>query len=418
MRTMITQSNHRRSLSRRRFLIASTATTLTAASWSRAAGANSRIGVALVGCGIRGHEVMSRVLATNRAELRCICDIYDEHRRLAREELVAGQSPFETAAIEEVLAHPGVDAVLLAVPDHLHVTLGVMVLKANKHLYLEKPIAHHPDEHAALIEAAKDRHVVLQCGMQQRSGAHYRQAKEEIVDKGKLGQVLFVRGVWHDFPRQRRPFKSRPKPAGLDWDRFLGPAPKRPFDWMRYDSWRLFPDYGGGQLSDILTHWVDVAQWFMNETRPVDAVATGGIYRLNDGRENPDTVSAILRYARNWNFNFECTLLPIPGVKPHVAFYGTEGTLEISRTNYLFRAARKHAIEVKVEENLDGAHAANWLDAIAGSAPVNADLAAGLSACDAVHLARAAYWSGKRVHYDGQGRMISASTTVSRVAHS
>lgn len=405
-RAMKPQVVRPRSISRRGFLLASTATTLSAASWTRAAGSNSRLGVALVGCGIRGHEVMSRILATDRAQLRCICDVYDEHRRRARETLAPGQSPFETVAIEEALARPGIDAVVVAAPDHLHVTLAVLVLKANKHLYLEKPIAHHLEEHAALVEAAKDHRGVIQCGMQQRSGAHYRQAKEEILDKGRLGQVLFVRGVWHDFPRQRRPFQKRPKPACLDWDRFLGPAPKRPFEWMRYDSWRLFPDYGGGQLSDILTHWVDVAQWFMDERRPLDAVATGGIYRLNDGRENPDTVTAVLRYAKHWNFDFECTLLPIPGVKPHVAFYGTEGTLEISRTNYVFRAARKHAIEVKAAENLDAAHARNWLDAISGSASVNADLSAGLSACDAVHLARAAYWSGKRVHYDDAGRLM------------
>jgi hypothetical protein len=116
-------------------------------------------------------------------------------------------------------------------------------------------------------------------------------------------------------------------------------------------------------------------------------------------------VSAILLHAKHWNFNFECTLLPIPGVKPHVAFYGTEGTLEISRTNYVFRPAHKHAVEVKAAGNLDAAHATNWLDAIFGSAAVNADLPAGLSACEAVQLARAAYWSGKRVHYDDQGRL-------------
>jgi predicted dehydrogenase len=396
----------RRSLSRRRFLQTASAVTLSAASWARAAGSNSRLGVALVGCGVRGHEVMRRILATDRAELRCLCDVYDEHRRGAREALAPGHAPFETVAVEEALARPDVDAVLIAAPDHLHVTLAVLVLQANKHLYLEKPIAHRLAEHESLLEAAKTRHVVIQCGMQQRSGAHYQQAKEEIVDKGRLGQILFVQGAWHDFPRQRRPFQTRPKPAGLDWDRFLGPAPKRPFEWMRYDSWRLFPDYGGGQLSDILTHWVDVAQWFMGERRPIDAVASGGIYRLNDGRENPDTVTAVLRYAKHWNFDFECTLLPMPGVKPHVAFYGTEGTLEISRANYVFRPACKHAVEVKAAENLDAAHARNWLDAIAGSAAVNADLSAGLSACEAVHLARAAYWSGKRVHYNEQGTRI------------
>ena len=360
----------------------------------------------MVGCGVRGHEVTSRVLGTKRAELRCICDIYDDRRRFAREQLAAGQTPFETAALEEALARPGVDAVVLAVPDHLHVALGVKVLKAEKHLYLEKPVAHHPEEHAALLDAAQKHHVILQCGMQQRSGAHYRQAKSVILDRGQLGKIMYVDGVWHDFPRQRRKFQSKPKPPGLDWDRFLGPAPKRPFEWMRYDSWRLFRDYGGGQLSDILTHWVDVAQWFMDEPRPVDAVATGGIYQLRDGRENPDTVSAVLRYSRDWNFNFECTLLPVPGVKPHVTFYGTDAYLEISRTNYILKANRKHAVEVKATENLDAAHATNWLDAIDGTAAINADINKGLSACDAMHLARAAYWSGKRTRYDEKGRIV------------
>jgi predicted dehydrogenase len=394
------------SLSRRSFLLASTATTLSAASWARAAGANSRLGVAMVGCGVRGHEVTSRVLATKRAELRCICDVYDDRRRFAREQLAAGQTPFETAALEEALAHPGVDAVVLAVPDHLHVTLGTMVLKAEKHLYLEKPVAHHHEEHAALLDAAQKHHVILQCGMQQRSGDHYRKAKEEILDKGQLGKIMYVDGVWHDFPRQRRKFQSKPKPPGLDWERFLGPAPKRPFEWMRYNSWRLFRDYGGGQLSDILTHWVDVAQWFMNEPRPIDAVALGGIYQLRDGRENPDTVSAVLRYSKDWNFNFECTLLQVPGVKPHVTFYGTDAYLEISRTNSIFKANRKHAVEVKATENLDAAHATNWLDAIDGTAAINADINKGLSACDAVDLARAAYWSGKRMRYDEHGRIV------------
>jgi predicted dehydrogenase len=144
----------------------------------------------------------------------------------------------------------------------------------------------------------------------------------------------------------------------------------------------------------------------MDEQRPIDAVATGGIYQLHDGRENPDTVSAVLRYAKDWNFNFECTLLPVPGVKPHVTFYGTDGYLEITRANYIFKANRKHAVEVKATENLDAAHARNWLDAIEGTTAINADINKGLSACDAVHLARVAYWSGKRTHYDEKGRIV------------
>lgn len=403
----MTRSFVPRTLNRRDFLCAASALGFSALSYSRVLGANSRPGVAVVGCGTRGRYVSRHVLATGGAELRCLCDVYDERRKSYRESLNLSEPPFETSAIEEALARPNIDAVLIATPDHLHVTLALLVLQAKKHLYLEKPIAHRLEEHARLLEAAKQNKVVIQTGTQQRSGAHYRQAKEEIVDAGRLGQILFVRGVWHDFPRQRRKFESRPQPPGLDWDRFLGPAPKRPFEWMRYDSWRLFPDYGGGQLSDILTHWVDVAQWFMNDPRPLDAVASGGIYALNDGRENPDTVTAVLKYPKKWNFNFECSLMPVRGTKPSVTFFGTKGSLEISRVDYVFQPTRGAAVVVKAsEEELELAHAKNWVDAIAGTASVNADLSAGLSACEAVHLARAAYWSGKRTHYDATATRI------------
>jgi predicted dehydrogenase len=395
-----------RAVSRRGFLRAASAMTLSAASYRRVDGANSRLGFALVGCGTRGRYVSSRLLASNRAELRCLCDVYDVRRTSYRQALHLSDPPFETTAIEEVLARPNVDAVLIATPDHLHVNLAVLALRAKKHLYLEKPIAHQLAEHSRLVAAAKENSVTIQTGTQQRSGAHYRQAKEEIIDAGRLGQILFVRGVWHDFPRQRRPFETRPQPPGLDWNRFLGPASKRPFEWMRYDAWRLFRDYGGGSLADILTHWVDVAQWYMDERRPIDAVASGGIYGAHDGRENPDTVTAVLKYAKKWNFDFECSLLPVRGTRPHVAFYGTRGSLEISRTDYVFQPSRGSAVTVKSSEDLEAAHVKNWLDAISGRGPTSANLASGLSACEAVHLAKAAYWSGKRTHYDATGTQI------------
>jgi predicted dehydrogenase len=393
-------------LNRRGFLCAASALTLSAASYSRVDGANSRLGYALVGCGTRGRYVSSRLLTSDRAELRCVCDVYDERRKSYREALHLSDPPFETSAIEEALGRPDVDAVLIATPDHLHVNLAVLALQAKKHLYLEKPIAHQLAEHPRLVAAAKENSVVIQSGMQQRSGAHYRRVKEEIIDAGRLGQILFVRGVWHDFPRQRRPFETRSQPSGLDWDRFLGPAPRRPFEWMRYDSWRLFRDYGGGSLADIVTHWVDVAQWYMDDPRPFDAVASGGIYGANDGRENPDTVSAVLKYAKKWNFDFECSLLPVRGTRPHVAFYGTKGSLEISRTDYLFQPSRGAAVSVKTHEDLEAAHVKSWLDAISGKGTPTANLASGLSACEAVHLAKAAYWSGKRARFDATATRI------------
>ncbi len=294
---------------------------------------------------------------------------------------------------------------LIGSPDHLHLTQTLSALKAGKHVYLEKPTTHNFDEGAKLIAAVKQSGKVCQTGTQQRSGAHYRRAKEEIFEKGRLGQVIFARAVWHDFPWQRRKIEPQPKPAGLDWDRFLGPAPRVPYEWIRYDSWRYFPDYGGGLLADILTHWADVTQWMMNESRPLNAVATGGIYQLNDGRVNPDTVNAVLQY-KNWNLTFESSVLPIRNERPGVFFQGTEGALELTRADYVFTPNKGEPVVIKAEGNLDVAHATDFLDAVKTGKRPNADIQTGVEACNPVHLAKAAYWKRRRMKFDPTGTKI------------
>lgn len=395
-------------MKRRDWLIGATATAITAASYSRIVGANDQLGMALVGSGRRGREVMKAFLSTGRIELRCVADVYDVQRGRARDFLSV--KPAEVVGIEDALNRKDVDAVLVASPDHLHLTHATAVLAAGKHIYLEKPTSHNFDDGAKFIDAVRRSGKVCQTGTQQRSGAHYRRAKEEIFDKGKLGKLVFARAVWHDFPWQRRKIDPQPKPANLDWERFLGPAPKVPYDWIRYDSWRYFPDYGGGLLADILTHWADVAQWMMNETRPLNAVATGGIYQMNDGRVNPDTVNAVLQYAGGkngqWNLSFESSVLPIRNERPGVFFQGTEGTLEITRAEYVFTPNKGDAQIVKAEGSLEVAHANNFLDAVKNGSRPSADVQTGIDACNPVHLAKAAYWHRKRMKFDPTGTKI------------
>jgi predicted dehydrogenase len=384
---------------------------MTAASYDRVRGANDRLGMALAGSGRRGREVMKALLATGRVDLTCICDVYDAQRNRAKEFLLGpGGKVHETVAFEEALGRSGVDAVLIGTPDHLHFQQTLAALKAGKHIYLEKPTTHNFEEGAKLIATVKQSGRVCQTGTQQRSGAHYRRAKEEIFDRGRLGKVIFARAVWHDFAWQRRKIEPQPKPAGLDWERFLGPAPKAPYDWIRYDSWRYFPDYGGGLLADILTHWADVAQWMMGESRPASAVATGGIYHLNDGRVNPDTVNAIVQYhgGRNgsWNLTFESSVLPVRNERPGVFFQGAEGTLELTRADYVFTPNKGEPLVVKAELNLDTAHVTDFLDAVKTGKRPSADIQAGVDACNPVHLAKAAYWKKKRMVFDPSGAKI------------
>lgn len=353
---------------------------------------------------------MKAFLSTGRVDLNCIADVYDVQRNRAKDFLAV--KPAEVVAIEDALSRNDVDAVLIGSPDHLHLTHALAALKAGKHVYLEKPTSHNFDEGAKFIEAVRKSGKVCQTGTQQRSGAHYRRAKEEIFDKGKLGKVVFARAIWHDFAWQRRKIEPQPKPAGLDWERFLGPAPKVAYDWIRYDSWRYFPDYGGGLLADILTHWADVAQWMMNESRPLNAVATGGIYQMKDGRVNPDTVNAVLQYAGgangNWNLSFESSVLPIRNERPGVFFQGTEGTLEITRADYVFAPNKGEAQVVKAEGSLEVAHATDFLDAVKNGKRPSADIQTGIEACNPVHLAKAAYWQKKRMRFDESGAKIIA----------
>jgi predicted dehydrogenase len=369
---------------------------LAAASYKRVMGANDRLQMALIGSGRRGREVMGAFLKTGRAELQCICDVYDEHRQKAREVLAPA---FECVGHEEALARPGIDAVLIGTPDHLHIDLACAALAAKKDVYLEKPTTHRFEEQNRLREAVKQSGKILQCGMQQRSGSHYIRAKQDIFDQNKLGKIVIVRTQWSDFAWQARNIKPRPQPAGLDWNRFLGHAPAHAYDWIRYDSWRYFPDYGNGLFADILTHWADVAQWMMNAKHPNSAATIGGIYALHDGRENPDTVNAVLEYD-GWNLTFESSVLPLRDQRPAVTFLGTEGSLDITRERYVFTPNKGAAETVQGTGPLEIQHATSFLDAVRDRKQPSAPLEVGIEACNPVHLARAAYWKKKRVEWN------------------
>jgi predicted dehydrogenase len=384
------------SIDRRRFLQASgaiTALAMTARSYGQILGANDRVGLGIVGVGRRGRIVGAAFLADKRTRLTAIADTYDATRLRVLASLPPElPEPAAYNAYEDLLARKDVDAVLVSPPDHLHVTIGKAALAAGKHVYLEKPTLHRWHEKPVLLAAAREQNRVLQCGMQQRSGAHYTRAKEEFFESGKLGDVVEVRAVWHDFSWQRREIPDAPKPAGLDWERFLGPAPQVPYKTVRYDSWRYFHDYGNGLLADIFTHWADVAQWMQNDTSPQSAYATGGIYKLQDGRDNPDTVSAIVKYDK-WNLNFESSVLPLRDDRPSVLFEGTKGLLELARDGYVFTPRQGDAVRFDTKEVLEVAHTRNFLDAITHGSEPNAPLEAGISASVPVLLAVQSYWS-------------------------
>jgi predicted dehydrogenase len=368
---------------------------LDARAYSAIAGANDRVGLGVIGTGRRATDVCRGFVQDARVQIRALADVYDK-------QTADFQSHFKddvaqaTVSVEyqAMLDRKDIDAVLIATPDHLHVQIAKDTLAANKNTYLEKPTLHRWSERGTLIQSAKESKAILQCGMQQRSGAHYMRVKQEIFGAGLLGDVVIVRAVWSNFPWQRRVIPAEPRPDSLRWDLFLGPAPKVPYETSRYSSWRSYHDYGNGLLADILTHWADVAQWMLDDHEPVSAAALGGDFKLHGDLTNPDTVSAIVKY-KNWNLNFESSVLSIRDEDPSVYFEGTKGTLNLTRKGYTFTPNDGARSQVDVTQSLERAHTGNFLDAIVKGDKVNAPLEAGLAASVPVMLALDSYWTQK-----------------------
>ena len=389
-------------MNRREFIYTSAATAIAARAMDARAyaaipGANDRVGLGIVGLGRRGTIVSDAFVQDPRVQVRALCDIYDKQVADFQKHFKDHVAGAETAVeYQKLIDNKNIDALLISTPDHLHVQIATATLGANKNTYLEKPTLHRWYERDALTQAASASKAVLQCGMQQRSGAHYMQAKRELFDTHKLGQVVFARAVWHNFSWQRRNIPELPKPAGLRWDLFLGPAPKVPYETSRYSSWRSYHDYGNGLLADILTHWADVAQWMMSDSDPVTAAALGGDFQLRGDLTNPDTVSAIVRY-QDWNLNFESSVLSIRDPHPTVFFEGTEGTLDLTREGYTFTPNSGEPVHVPAAKSLEIAHTGNFIDAILKGEKVNAPVTAGLAASVPVMMALQSYWSKKIV---------------------
>ena len=215
-------------MNRRDFLLtsATAAASMSARSYARVLGANDRVGLGVIGLGRRGTIVSAGFLQDNRVDIVTVSDVYDAQTALFLSRLPKNtQQPKAFVAYQDLLAQKNVDAVLIATPDHLHVTVAKDALDAKKHVYLEKPTLHHWEERNVLVETAQRNKTVLQCGMQQRSGAHYLRAKQEIFAEHRLGKVLFARAVWHNFPWQQRNIKPEPKPG--DWTGIGSSAQRR-----------------------------------------------------------------------------------------------------------------------------------------------------------------------------------------------
>jgi predicted dehydrogenase len=287
--------------------------------------------------------------------------------------------------------------VFIASPDHWHVRMAVDALNAGKDVYLEKPVTHTIEEGATLTQAVRSNKRILQCGMQQRSWAHFRDAVD-LIQGGSLGRVTQVRTYWWQNYGRRSTRKPTDQQA-LDWKLWLGSSPDQPFSEEKFDNWRWFWNFGGGAMTDLFTHWIDVAQWAMKSDQPHQVQIIADKYVFEQW-ECPDTIQAALRYP-GFDVVYE-GMMSSSVDDGGLEFRGTEATLKIDRGGFtLYReGAASGQNPVLTERNFrDGtiSHMENFFDCVRTRKEPNAPVETGVSAARAGHIANLAYHKGGQV---------------------
>ena len=309
---------------------------LSAASYTRLKGANDRVQVGFIGYGLIGAQHVHDFRAQSDCDLVALSDCYQprlEQGVAACGSLCKGYSDFR-----KLLEQKSIDAVVVSTPDHWHALMTMMACAAGKDVYVEKPLTLFVKEGRWMTDVARRHKRVVQAGTQQRSGLHYEKARTLIRD-GYIGKVTSTR---ISYTRNVLPGFGAPPdgsvPAGFDYDMWLGPAPKRPFNPKRgIYHFRWFWDYSGGQMTNLGAHDLDIVQWVTGMKGPTAVTSVGGRLAFRNSEDNgqtPDTQSAVLEYP---GFITEITLRETSvGRKPpyDLEFDGEKGNLGISRAGF------------------------------------------------------------------------------------
>ncbi|HUQ93213.1 MAG TPA: Gfo/Idh/MocA family oxidoreductase [Bryobacteraceae bacterium] len=386
---------------------------------------NSELQMAWIGTGGRGYYLMDMLYKGDAKPFKVVatCDTFDGNlaRGKDRIQTMGGNTPKTFKDYRELLADKSIDAVVIATPEHLHHDMAIAAVKAGKHVYIEKPLAHTIEEGFDVVKAVEKSGKVVQVGTQNRSNSLYQKAKE-MVAQGMIGDIHYVRAFWYrnslpDNPAWRYTIPADANEQNTDWAKFLGSAPKRPFHKGRYYQWRLYWDYSGGISTDLLVHQTDITNFVCGKALPHSCVASGGIYRWADAaddREVPDTFSALYEYNDKFHINYSCYF---GNVKYGYGeqFMGNEGTIEVLNRQILtftpeafggkppaHVAARK---ELKIELPGNDNHAVqghikNWLEAIRGKEKLIAPVQVGQQAAISGHMATLSFRNNKKVLWD------------------
>jgi len=308
--------------------------------------ANDKVNIGWIGVGTRGNAGLDwmHTAAPNDVKITAICDTYQGYIARAKDRMqtIWGNTPTTYVDYRDLLADKSVDAVFIMTPEHLHHDMAIAALRAGKHVYVEKPLAHTIAEGFDIVREWEKSGKIVQVGTQNRSSSLYKKAKE-LVQQGMIGDVHFVRAFWYrnglpNEPSWRYVIPPEANPQNTDWNRFLGTAPSHAWDPHRYFQWRLYWDYSGGISTDLLVHQTDIVNFMLDKTVPRSCMSSGGIYRWTDktdDRDVPDTLSAIYDYADKLQVNYSCYLgNEYFGYGEEL--FGNEGTLRVMNRQDLY----------------------------------------------------------------------------------
>jgi predicted dehydrogenase len=386
-----------------------------------AAEAPATIRLGLIGCGgIMGSHIKGLVARREAVSVAWLCDVdpaqIDRAAKLL--EGFQGAPPRRTPRFEDVLEDRDVDACIIATPHHWHAPIALRAMEQGKDLYIEKPISHAFDEGPKIIAAARKYGRVVQQGSQMRSSPVTAEAGR-LLKEGAIGEVKVAR-AWTAEPRSvLRPTPDSAPPPGVDYDRWLGPAPARPFNPHRFHgTWRIFRDYGNGEIGDDGIHDIDMAVWGLGvETLPKQISARGGRMSLlgSDG-DYPDNLNVTYEYPDGRLLiyeNYPFTTYGLHGFDDGNVFYGTEGYMVFSRRG-AFRVFRGPKATPGPTEGdaLRGQtgyaeHMADFLDAVRRRTPTRTGPEVAHRSCALVHLGEIAYRTRGRLDFDPEaGRFL------------
>ena len=401
-----------RPVSRRDFLAASASAFAGAsalAPGARAAGANESITLGFVGVGGMGSGLLGIFKGMPDVRVAAVCDVYETNRLAAKSATEGKADAYDD--FRRVLDRKDIDAVVIATPDHWHAIPAILAMQAGKDVYCEKPLAYRIAEGRAMVDAAAKHKRVTQMGNLIHAGENYHRVVE-IVQSGVLGKISKTR-VWMASLAANlgKPDDEAP-PTGLEYDFWLGPAPKRPYNRNRsMFNWRWFWDYAGGQLMDFCCHIIDPVHWAMDVSAPETITATGGRYAIEDNCETPDTLEVSYHYAKGFDLVWSHTQASSHGIENKglgIMFQGTDATLACDYNSFQIFPEKGHEITLP-EKTLkrSAGHHREFLNAIKSREECPCNFGYGHKLTTVGHLGNIALWTGEKLKWDSQAERIT-----------